>query len=255
MLFRSKVIELKQVSVRYEDTFVLKDVTLTLGENVFLGIIGPNGGGKTTLLKVLLGLIQPERGEVKIFGKKPKDVRGLIGYVPQKSLSIRDFPIRVWDVVLMGRLSIQNNSKFRYSESDFQKAEEALKMVDLIHLKNRPIGELSEGERQRAFIARALAREPRLLLLDEPTSSVDAKMQTSLYDLLGKLKGKLTIVMISHDIGVISSHVDKIACLNVQFYFHDSKQIKKEDLEAAYHCPVDLIGHGVPHRVVEEHKE
>ena len=248
------VIELKNISVHYEQTVVLKDINLRLTPNVLLGVIGPNGGGKTTLLKVILGLIKPNRGEVKVFGKNPADARELIGYVPQKSFSDRDFPVSVWDVVLMGRLSLPGTSKYRYSALDESKAKEALELVDLFDLRNRQIGELSEGERQRTLIARALVREPKLLLLDEPTASVDVRMQTSLYDLLGRLKGRLTIVMISHDIGVVSSYVDKIACLNVNFYFHDSKEIRKEDLEAAYHCPVDLIGHGLPHRVVAEHK-
>ncbi len=247
-----KVIELNGVWVEHETQVVLKDICLSLGQNVLLGIIGPNGGGKTTLLKVILGLSCPARGEVKVFGKNPREVRKQIGYVPQRGLFDRDFPITVWEVVLMGRLP-QKPIFSDYTENDTTLTGEALKTVGMLDLKDRQIGELSEGERQRVLIARALVIQPKLLLLDEPTASIDQKVQTGLYELLDRLKEKMTIVLISHDIGVISTHVDKIACLNVQLFFHDSKEIRKEDLEATYQCPIDLIGHGVPHRVVNEH--
>lgn len=246
-------IQLQNVWVQIDGYTILKDITLTLPDKVLLGIIGPNGGGKTTLLKVILGLTEPSQGSVKIFGKSPKEIRSQIGYVPQRGFFDRDFPISVWEAVLMGRLAHRHIlSGFR--KKDYQIAEESLKEVDLFNLKDRQIGELSEGQRQRVLIARALANEPKLLLLDEPTASVDQKIQTGLYELLGRMKGRVAIVLISHDIGVIASYVDKIACLNLQLYYHDSKEIHKEDLEAAYQCPVDLIGHGVPHRVVHEHR-
>ena len=246
------VIELKDVWMRYGGNLVLKEVSFSLGQNVLLGVIGPNGAGKTTLLKIILGLIEPTNGEIKVFGRKPKDARKWIGYVPQRGLIDHDFPISVWEVVLMGRLA-SRGLFMNYSQEDKRCTQEALGKVDLLELKNRQIGELSEGERQRVFIARALVNKPKLLLLDEPTASVDQRVQTSLYELLAKLKHEHTIVLISHDIGVVSSYVDKIACLNIQLYFHDTKELTREDLEAVYGCPFDLIGHGLPHRVVHKH--
>lgn len=247
-----KAIEINGVWVSYDSHVVLRNIDLSLESNAMLGIIGPNGGGKTTLLKVILGLIKPDRGAVKIFGQSAHRSRSMIGYAPQKSLTNHDFPVNVFDVVLMGRLS--KRGLFRnFSSEDVACAEKALQSVEMLDLKKRQIGELSEGQRQRVFIARALANEPKLLLLDEPTASVDQKIQTGLYELLATLKGKITIVLISHDIGAISSYVDKIACLNTQLFYHDSKEIRKEDLEAAYQCPIELIGHGLPHRVVHKH--
>ncbi len=246
------VVELKDVCFAYGQHVVLRDINLSIGPNLLLGIIGPNGGGKTTLLKILLGLVKPTRGNVHIFGKAPEIARASVGYVPQHGLFDKEFPVSVLDVVLMGRLSKQKLFR-NFSGEDVLAAEQALDELNLLHLKNRQIGELSEGERQRTLIARALVNQPELLLLDEPTSSVDQRMQTSLYELLRRLKEKITIIMISHDIGVISSYVDKIACLNVRFFFHDSKEIRKEDLEEAYQCPVELIGHGIPHRVMHKH--
>ncbi|MBI4387885.1 MAG: metal ABC transporter ATP-binding protein [Candidatus Omnitrophica bacterium] len=247
-----KAIDLKGVWVHYDATLVLKDIHLAIDQNILLGIIGPNGAGKTTLLKIILGLIEPEQGDVRVLGRYPKEARRWVGYVPQRGLIDHDFPINVWDVVLMGRLA-RHRLFSGYTAEDKASTREALEKVNLLELKDRQIGELSEGERQRVFIARALVNDSKLLLLDEPTASVDQRVQSGLYELLAKLKKEHTIVLISHDIGVISAYVDKIACLNVQLYFHDTKEVSKEDLEAVYGCPFDLIGHGLPHRVVHKH--
>lgn len=249
---KKEIISVKHVSVEFDGVMILKDHTFSVYEKEFIGIIGPNGGGKTTLLKVMLGLIEPKAGRVTVFDKSPQEACDMIGYVPQAVSFDRDFPISVWDAVLMGRLS-KRRLFCQYNAEDHAAAEKALAKVEILHLKKRKIGELSGGERQRVFVARALASEPKILFLDEPTASIDPQMKTGIYDLLGELKKQMTIILVTHDIGVISSHVDKVACLNRQLFFHDSAEITKESLEAVYHCPVDLIAHGVPHRVFHKH--
>lgn len=245
-------VELKGINVHYDGTQVLEEVNLTVAQNDFLGIIGPNGGGKSTLLKVILGLVKPSKGTVKVFGESPKNGRKYIGYVPQYSLYDMDFPISVWDVVLTGRL--KRAGLFRkYNENDKKAAIEALEMVDMLKYKDRQIGNLSGGQKQRVFIARALVSKPRLLLLDEPTKGIDTVMQKGLYELLKKLNSDMGIIMVSHDISAISVHVNKIACLNKKLHYHDSKELTAKDLEVTYQCPVELIAHGVPHRVLKQH--
>ncbi len=253
MTQRQPMVELKGVGVTIDGQPVLEDVNLIVREGDFLGIIGPNGGGKTTLLKVIIGLLKPEQGSVTVAGRLPQEARGLIGYVPQFSLFDKEFPISVWEVVLLGRLS-QVGRFSRFSAKDFQMAQDALKTVELSHLKDKQIGQLSGGQRQRVFIARALAQNPQLLILDEPTASVDKPMQTGLYELLERFKKDRTIILVSHDIGAVSSFVNKIACLNRKIFYHDSPEISAQHLEEVYGCPVDLIAHGVPHRVLKEHK-
>ncbi len=248
-----KVIELKDVWVRYGNQVILEAVNLKLEKpEGLLGIIGPNGGGKTTLLKVLLGLLKPYRGSVKLFGKTPEKSRDLVGYVPQYKRFDFDFPISVWEVVLTGRMSHTGFLK-KYSDADKKAAEEALKTVEMYQYKDRQIGQLSGGQRQRVFIARALATNPKLLLLDEPNSGLDPHMQDELYRLLDRLKKDMAIIMVTHDLSAVSIYVDKIACLNGKLHYHNSKEIPVEDLEATYQCPVELIAHGVPHRVLERH--
>ena len=252
MNMNSAVIELKDVWVHYDGLAILEGVDLVVEPHDFLGIIGPNGGGKSTLLKVILGLVKPSRGTVRVFDDSPKKARRDIGYLPQYSHFDMEFPMSVWEVVLTGRLGHTGLFK-RYSEDDKKAAYDALEEVDMLEYKNRQIGKLSGGQRQRVFIARALAGEPKLLLLDEPTTGIDSIMQDEFYELLNKLKAKMAIVMVSHDISAVSVYVDKIACLNHKLFYHHSKELEAEDLEATYHCPVELIAHGVPHRVLKIH--
>ncbi len=248
-----EIISLKDVRVVYDGRTVLEEVTLSIKEYDFLGLIGPNGGGKTTLLKVILGLITPIKGEVKIFGNTPVKTRKFIGYVPQAAQFDRKFPISVWEVVLMGRLAHRGILK-KYTNEDKRIAEKALDVVEMPGFKNRQISQLSGGQQQRIFIARALATKSRLLLLDEPAAGVDTRMQDGLYRLLNKLRREVAIVLVSHDIGVISSYVDKIACLNRQLFYHDSKQEVIKNLEQIYdQCPIEMLAHRIPHRVMKEH--
>ncbi|HEY81966.1 MAG TPA: ABC transporter ATP-binding protein [Dehalococcoidia bacterium] len=248
-----ELVRLEDVWVHYDSVPVLEGINLTIKSNDFLGIIGPNGGGKTTLLKVILGLIKPSRGKVTVMGQPPEKGRRFIGYISQFNLFDRDFPISVFDVVLMGRYS-QTGLLRRYTEEDKMAATEALKAVEMLDYKDRQIGRLSGGEQQRVFIARALATNPKLLLLDEPTASIDPDMQAEFYELLDRLKEKMAIVLVSHDISAVSIYVSEIACLNHQLFYHGSKEVSAEELEKSYHCPIQLIAHGtVPHRVLKEH--
>lgn len=248
-----EAIKLENVWVQFGNIPVLDGITLTIDKNDFVGIIGPNGGGKTTLLKIILGLITPTSGKVSVLGNSPVHSRKYIGYIPQQNQFDPDFPINVWDVVLMGRYGRRGLFK-RYGKDDIAAATKALENVGMLEHRYRQIGKLSGGEQQRVFIARALVSEPEILLLDEPTASVDAASQREFYELLKNLKEKMTIIIVSHDIGVTSIYVDKIACLNRQLYYHGSTEISPEILEVTYKCPVQMIAHGaVPHRVLGEH--
>ena len=230
-----EIVRLEDVWVRYNGIPVLEGINLVIEEHDFLGIIGPNGGGKSTLLRVILGLVIPYRGRVTVFGKPPRKGRDKIGYVPQHNLFDPSFPISVLEVVLMGR-----NTKVglfrRYRKEDILEAEKALDTVGMLEHRFQPIGELSGGQQQRVFIARALVRDPQLLLLDEPTASVDPVTQTEFYDLLDGLTRRMAIVLVSHDVSAVSVHVDKIACLNGQLFYHGSGEIEAEVLEATYKC-------------------
>jgi len=248
----AEVIDLKDIWVSYGNTPVLEAVDLVVEDRDFLAIIGPNGGGKSTLLKVILGLIKPDRGSVRLLGDDPKKTRKYAGYVPQYISSNLDFPISVWEVVLMGCLG--HKGPFRgYNEDDRKAAYEALKVVDMLDYRDRQIGELSGGQKQRVFIARSLVTRPRLLILDEPSTGIDSKRQREFYELLNRLKSEIAILLVTHDMSALSVYVDKVACLNRRLHYHNSKELSPKDLEAAYQCPVELIAHGVPHRVLKLH--
>lgn len=248
------LVELKKVSVQYGQTPALEAVNLRVEEKDFLGLIGPNGGGKTTILKAILGLVEPSSGEVLVFRKTPAEGRKHLGYVPQHSLFDIQFPISVWNVVLTGRLG-EKGITGKYGEKDKETAEESLEKVNMLDYKDRHISALSGGQRQRVFIARALASEPKLLLLDEPTASVDVHMESQFYELLKKLNEEMAIVLATHDIGVVSSYVKNLACVNRTVSYHPGGELKEGMLEDTYQCPVEMIAHGLPHRVLGEHKK
>ncbi|MBM4443972.1 MAG: metal ABC transporter ATP-binding protein [Chloroflexi bacterium] len=254
------VISLRDVWVFYGETPALKAIDLDIEDGEFLGLIGPNGSGKTTLIKVILGLLKPDRGKVTVFGAPPDRLgrsRGLIGYVPQRSQGDWTFPVSVRDVVLMGRYGRIGLFR-RPTAADEAIALKSLDAVQMREYAGRHLGQLSGGQQQRVMIARALAGEPLLLLLDEPAAGVDISAEDQFYELLGELKEKhgLTIVVVTHDIAVVSSHVEKLACLNQTLYIHASPEevLTAGTLQKVYGCEVELLAHGrIPHRVVEEH--
>lgn len=250
---RPYAVQVKNVWFSYGSSPILKDVSFALEQGDFLGILGPNGGGKTTLLKLLLGMLKPDRGEIRILGEMPHDAKHRLGYVAQNTSINISFPISVLDLALMGRLSRSRIGR-RYSQEDRQKVENALKKVGMWESRYSLIGELSGGQRQRVFIARALATDPEILFLDEPTASIDPEFETDLYEFLRELNRKVTIVVITHDIGAISRHVKSVACVNHTLMFHADGKITQGMLDMAYQCPVDLIAHGLPHRVLPTHE-
>lgn len=246
-------VELRDVSVRLGGCRVLESVDLTVAEHEFLAIIGPNGGGKTTLFKVLLGLLPVEAGSVRVLGVDPLAARGRVGYVPQSVVFDRDFPIRVLDVVRLGRLG--RGGRWWLTGTDTQAAREVLEQLEIAELAGRQIGRLSGGQLQRVLIARALVKAPEILLLDEPTASLDLQSAEGFYDLLHRLSQRMTVILVSHDVGAVSTHVGSIACLSRRIFSH-AEELSPDDLLRVYGCPIELIGHGaMPHRVLGHHPE
>lgn len=247
------VIELTGVYASYDEHDILEDVNFTVYQGDYIGLIGPNGGGKTSLVKVILGLLKPSRGTVQVLGQSAQKGRREIGYVPQVMSGDRSFPINVWDVVGMGRLRAGLNFAHQLTREDKQIVETSLRQTDVLDLAKKSINELSGGQRQRVYISRALATQPRILILDEPTASVDGRSKTQLYDLLAELNEHVTILLISHDLTAVSSYVKTIGCVNCSLFYHHDKKITPEMLMGSYDCPVDLIAHGMPHRVLPAH--
>jgi zinc transport system ATP-binding protein len=240
------VVELADVTFAYpgqaEAGPVLEEVSLAIAPHDFVGLIGPNGGGKTTLLKVLLGLLRPQRGRVRVFDKRPDEVRDRIGYVPQHAMIDPTVPASVLDVVLTGRLS-RSSWGPRFGFSHVELAREALEKTGTADLARRPIGQLSGGQQQRVLIARALAGDAELLLLDEPTSGVDAHMEQALVDLLHELNRELPIVMVSHDVSFVSRHLKRVACLNRRLVIHAAGQVTHDTIAQMYHTEVRRVEH------------
>ncbi len=249
---KQTIIQLSDVNFSYDSIPVLEGVDLIIKQNDFLGIIGPNGGGKTTLLKLILGLITPDRGEIKIFDKPPKENRHYIGYVPQLFNFDFDFPVNVFDIVLMGRLGKKRLGR-SFLKEDFEISLRALNKIGMGDFQNHEIGKLSGGQRQRVFIARALAAQPKILLLDEPVASIDSKWQTNFFEFLAELNKEIAIVLVTHDVSVVSTYIDQIACVNRKIHFHGKTKEGIHQISEMYHCPVDLVAHSVPHRSLHGH--
>lgn len=247
-------LKLDGVCKSYRGVPVLEDVSLTLNHGEFMGLIGPNGAGKSVLLRTILGLEKADGGTVSIYGRPPGRAHQDVAYVPQYARFDRDFPIRVRDVVLSGRLR-PGKPGYRQDDEDRARAESALERLNLTDLAERQIGRLSGGEMQRVLIARALTSDARLLLFDEPTANLDASLVTGLYDFLKELTGERTVVLVSHDIGVMTSVVDSIACLNRRMHYHGDKEITHEMIEETYGCPVDFVVHEHRHVVLSPHED
>jgi zinc transport system ATP-binding protein len=245
------VIEIRDLWFSFNGQPVLSDVHLDIHEKDFLAIIGPNGGGKTTLLKLILGLLKPHQGTLRVFGKPATKMAHRMGYVPQYTGLNTSFPISVFDVVMMGR----RRPGLFWTRRDSQNKRivvDALTKMGMWAHRHRRMAELSGGQRQRVFIARALATEPDILILDEPTASIDTQGQTEFYALLKEINTNITIVLVSHDLMVISSHVEAVACVNRTLHYHNEAEVTEEMIDMCQ-CPVELVAHGLPHRVLKPH--
>lgn len=235
------IVQVKDLSFYYNGQEVLHDINLTINQGDFVSIIGPNGGGKTTLIKLLLGLLTPDKGTVRVKGKAPEDNGAVIGYVPQTINHNLNFPASAMDVVLMGKYDPKKRFRFTNSKNDRQEAHQALEKMGMGGFSGRKITDLSGGQRQRVLIARALVTNPELLVLDEPTASLDTKGQTDFFSLLKELNRELTILVVSHDLLIISSYAKSIACVNKRIHYHTAVGTTGELMEAYYSCSVEEV--------------
>ncbi|HKQ48807.1 MAG TPA: ABC transporter ATP-binding protein [Phycisphaerae bacterium] len=236
------IIEFEDVSFAYEREPVLKDVTIRIAERDFVSIVGPNAGGKTTLLKLILGLLTPSRGTLRVFGVTPERARPRVGYMPQYAQLDPQFPVSVLDVVLMGRLGM-GRIFGPYGAADRRVAQRVLAEVGLADMGRRPFSMLSGGQRQRVLIARALACEPDLLLLDEPTSNLDIGIQDDFYELLRHLSERLTVILVSHDVGFVSKLVRTVVCVNRTVSVHCATELGGDAIVALYGRDVHMVHH------------
>ena len=239
------------VSFAYDGADVLSDVRFTVARGDFASVIGPNGGGKSTLLRLALGLLTPRCGTIRVMGQSPHRSRARVGYLPQNVSFDRRFPIMVRDVVLMGRLGA-GRGLGRWPRGDREAAQRALADVDLADFERRPFAALSGGQRQRVLIARALACEPELLLLDEPTSNLDIRVEDEIYALLSELNQRLTIVMVSHDVGFVSKYVDTAICANRTVHVHTRSELSGEVIRHLYGREVRAVHYQPKHRPPRE---
>lgn len=248
---RTPIITLRNVGVNYEQSIALEDVNLDIFEDDFIGIIGPNGGGKTSLVKAIMGVV-PHSGEIEFAPALRRKNHLKIGYMPQVSQFDTRFPISIEEVVLSG---LQSEKGFfgRYTHADRQRATELLKQMGIDQIASRPIGEVSGGQLQRALLCRAIIAEPKLLILDEPTNFVDNNFEREFYALVKQLHERMAVMIVSHDVGTITSLVNAIICVNRYVHRHNSNILTEEQL-LNYDCPIQVVSHGhIPHTVLEHH--
>jgi zinc transport system ATP-binding protein len=238
-------IEIDGLSFSYPHTPALEDVSFTIARGDFVGMVGPNGGGKTTLLRLILGLLAPARGTVRVFGRPPVEARRRVGYMPQRAELDPQFPMRANDVVLMGRLGRRRLGWF--TRADRAQAAAALREVGMTDYARRSFANLSGGQRQRVLIARALACDPELLLLDEPTASLDPAAQDDINELLHRLNERLTVVLVSHDVGFVARHVKTVVCVNRQVVVHTAQEVTGESIRDLYGHDVQWVEHRHSH--------
>ncbi|WP_207188641.1 metal ABC transporter ATP-binding protein [Thiocystis minor] len=236
------VILVRDLSFSYGDALVLEQVNLSIAPGEFVGLVGPNAGGKSTLLKLILGLLAPQTGQIRVLGQPPRQAARRIGYVPQFPSFPRDFPISVEQAVAMGRLGIGPMLGW-HRAADRDAARRALEEVEALDLARRRIGTLSGGQLQRVLLARALAGEAEILILDEPTANIDQRVESDIFDLLAVLNRRLTILLVSHDIAFISDYVSRVACLNRTLLYHGTDAVNAETIQQLYGGHVRLVAH------------
>ena len=247
------IIQISELYAAYDEKTVLRNVNLSVYERDFLGIIGPNGGGKTTLIKSILGLHQPQKGKIRFY-KEGKEVPEInMGYLPQYNNIDKKFPISVYEVILSG-LSKQKSIFRKYSNEQHELVRQMIVRMGLEGMDKLAIGELSGGQLQRALLGRALVSNPEVIILDEPNTYIDKRFEAKLYSLLEDINKERAIILVSHDIGTVLKNVKTIACVNETVHYHPHTEVPTEWLEEHFGCPIEMLGHGTfPHRVLKCH--
>ena len=249
----NSIIKIENLSAGYDRKTVLHDINLEISEKDFLGIIGPNGGGKTTLMKVILGLLKPSEGKITFYDNGMPVEQLEIGYLPQYNSIDKKFPISIYEVILSG-LNRQKSLFSRFTKEHHERVKETISMMGLEGMENKPIGQLSGGQMQRALLGRAIVSNPKAIILDEPNTYIDKCFEARLYSLLEEINKQRAVILVSHDIGSVLQTVKSIACVNGTLDYHPQSEVSVEWIEEKLQCPIELLGHGeLPHRVLKKH--